>query len=183
MAHKKDLLHAPDTPLILCCPQYSRYCPVRRALFTAMPQFGSVPAAPPWPSGAPARPGDTRRACRNPHSSPNQAPGEASTVRGCRHTLRKFIQQRQTKIKKPHLPGLQAFRPECPAWCGSILRTLMRVFSPAGNPAKGRAALLRRTSVLPQAKPRRRGNSLHSRWRRCRPTDVAYPLRVFAPSM
>ena len=45
------------------------------------------------------------------------------------------------------------------------------------------AALLRRTSVLPQAKPRRRANSPHSRWRLCRPTDVAYPLRVLAPSI
>ena len=33
------------------------------------------------------------------------------------------------------------------------------------------------------AKPCRRGNSLHSRWRLCRPTDVAYPLRVLPPRM
>ena len=51
-----------------------------------------------------------------------------------------------------------------------------------GAPQSG-AAHLRRTSVLPQAKPWRRRNSLHSRRRLCRLTDVAYPLRVLRPSI
>ena len=51
------------------------------------------------------------------------------------------------------------------------------------QPAFWPAALLRRASVLPQAKPRRRRNSPHSRWRLCRLTDVAYPLRVLPPSI
>ena len=53
----------------------------------------------------------------------------------------------------------------------------------ATQPAFWPAALLRRASVLPQAKPRRRRNSPHSRWRLCRLTDVAYPLRVLPPSI
>ena len=51
------------------------------------------------------------------------------------------------------------------------------------QPAFWPAAPMRRTSVLPQAKPRRRRNSPHSRWRLCRLTDVAYPLRVLPPSI
>ena len=49
------------------------------------------------------------------------------------------------------------------------------------QPAFRPAAHLRRTRVSPGAKPRRRGNPLRSRWRLCRLTDAAYPLRVLAP--
>ncbi len=37
--------------------------------------------------------------------------------------------------------------------------------------------------ALRAAKPCRRRNLLHSRWRLCRPTDVAYPLRVLPSRM
>ena len=47
----------------------------------------------------------------------------------------------------------------------------------------GGAVRLRRTSVLPQAKPWRRRNSLHSRWQLCCPADVAYSLWVLPPSI
>ena len=43
--------------------------------------------------------------------------------------------------------------------------------------------LIRRGGVLPQAKHRRKWNSLHSRWRLCRLTDAASPLRVLRPSI
>ena len=89
MTHKKDLLHAPDTPLILCHSQYSRYCPARRVLPAAMPRPGSAPSAPSWSSGAPERPGDTRRVpgCLHsppewPHSASSPALGPAPAVPG-----------------------------------------------------------------------------------------------------
>ena len=62
MTHKKDLLHVPDTPHALHFPQYSRNPSVRRVWIAAKPRPGSVPAAPPLSSRAPARPGDARRA-------------------------------------------------------------------------------------------------------------------------
>ena len=92
MTHKKDLLHAPDTPLILCCSQYNRYCPVRRVLPAAMLRLGSVPAAPPLSSGAPERPGDTRCARQSSHSLlgwpyfvSSPASGPAPSALNCRH--------------------------------------------------------------------------------------------------
>ena len=48
---------------------------------------------------------------------------------------------------------------------------------------RGGAARLRCTNVSPQAKSWQRRNSLHSRRRLCRLTDVAHPLRVLPPSI
>ena len=82
MTHKKDLLHAPDTPLILCYSQYSRYCPARRVLPAAMPRPGSAPSAPSWSSGAPERPGDTRRVPGCLHSPPEWPRSASSPALG-----------------------------------------------------------------------------------------------------
>ena len=92
MTHKKDLPHAPDTPLILCCSQYSRNLAVRRVRSAAMPRPGSAPTAPPWSSGAPERPGDTMcvPGCLHsppewPHSASSPASGPAPAVPGYLH--------------------------------------------------------------------------------------------------
>ena len=64
-----------------------------------------------------------------------------------------------------------------------VCRALKKEMRTLVGAPHGGAARLRRTSVSSQAKPWRRRNSLHSRRRLCRLTDVAYPLRVLPPSI
>ena len=52
---------------------------------------------------------------------------------------------------------------------------------PPGSPRPRRKCAV--TSIFAQQKSRRRADPLRSRWRLCRPTDAAYPLRVFRPEL